>query len=333
MIAIVGEAWGEQEERQQTPFVGPAGYELTRMLAEAGIHRADCHLTNVFNLRPERNDIESLCTKEKSAGIPGLPAIRAGLYIRAEYRPELDRLYSELSDLRPNVTVVMGNTAAWAILHNSGIAKARGTITASVNPVGLKVLPTYHPAYILRNWSDRHVTILDLMKAKRESAYPEIILPQRTVIIEPDLSDLDWFYATHILGCQALSVDIETAGDQITCIGFAPSVDIAFVVPFTDPRRPNGSYWPTPEAELVALTWVRKVLTDSTPKLFQNGLYDMHFLWRRYGIQTNNAAHDTMLLHHALQPESEKGLGFLGSVYTNEASWKLMRTQTIKRDE
>jgi hypothetical protein len=40
-----------------------------------------------------------------------------------------------------------------------------------------------------------------------------------------------------------------------------------------------------------------------------------------------------MLLHHALQPESEKGLGFLGSVYTNEASWKLMRTSTIKRDQ
>jgi hypothetical protein len=43
-----------------------------------------------------------------------------------------------------------------------------------------------------------------------------------------------------------------------------------------------------------------------------------------------------MLLHHALQPESPKGLDFLGSVYTEEASWKLMRPrgkQTIKRDE
>jgi hypothetical protein len=43
-----------------------------------------------------------------------------------------------------------------------------------------------------------------------------------------------------------------------------------------------------------------------------------------------------MLLHHALQPESEKSLGFLGSIYTGEASWKLMRQRgktTIKRDE
>jgi hypothetical protein len=43
-----------------------------------------------------------------------------------------------------------------------------------------------------------------------------------------------------------------------------------------------------------------------------------------------------MLLHHALQPESEKSLGFLGSIYTDEASWKTMRQRgktTIKRDE
>jgi len=43
-----------------------------------------------------------------------------------------------------------------------------------------------------------------------------------------------------------------------------------------------------------------------------------------------------MLLHHALYPELPKGLGFLGSIYTNEASWKLMRRErsdTVKRDE
>jgi hypothetical protein len=71
-------------------------------------------------------------------------------------------------------------------------------------------------------------------------------------------------------------------------------------------------------------------------KTFQNGLYDISFLWRSYGLRVRNPEHDTMLLHHALQPESPKGLDFLGSVYTEEASWKLMRPrgkQTIKRDE
>jgi hypothetical protein len=65
-------------------------------------------------------------------------------------------------------------------------------------------------------------------------------------------------------------------------------------------------------------------------------LYDLHHLWRNYGISVRNAEEDTMLLHHALQPESPKGLDFLGSVYTDEAAWKLMRQRgktTIKRDE
>jgi len=78
------------------------------------------------------------------------------------------------------------------------------------------------------------------------------------------------------------------------------------------------------------------VLEDqSIPKVFQNGLYDIAFLWRAYGIRTMGGSDDTMLLHHALQPESLKGLGFLGSVYTNHGAWKSERKgteTTIKRD-
>jgi hypothetical protein len=61
----------------------------------------------------------------------------------------------------------------------------------------------------------------------------------------------------------------------------------------------------------------------------------MHFLWRRYGITVPFAQDDTMLAHHALQPEMEKGLGFLGSIYSDEASWKFMRKEkdTIKRED
>jgi hypothetical protein len=70
------------------------------------------------------------------------------------------------------------------------------------------------------------------------------------------------------------------------------------------------------------------VLNSDQPKIAQNGLYDLNILWRSYGITVRNFEEDTMLLHHALQPESEKGLGFLGSVYTDEASWKMMRTKS-----
>lgn len=333
-IAIVGEAWGEQEERQRAPFVGPSGYELTRMLDEAGIHRADCFLTNVFNLRPRpTNDIENLCSKEKGGGFPPL---KAGKYLRPEFFGEVNRLVRELRDIRPNVTVLLGNTAAWAVLGNSGISKIRGTVCYSHVFPQAKCLPTYHPAAILRQWDLRAVTVLDLAKAKRESEFADIRRPERIIYIDPSLTDLEWFYDKYLERALSISFDIETAHDQITCIGFAPDPSVAIVVPFVDPRSPQSSYWRTSDEECRAWNFVRRVLALPCPKTAQNGLYDTHFLWRGYGITVVNWEDDTMLLHHSLQPESEKGLAFLGSVYTNEASWKLMRSRgktTIKRDE
>jgi len=333
-IAIVGEAWGQNEEEQRMPFVGPSGYELTRMLSEGGIHRADCFLTNVFNLRPRpSNDIENLCGEERAGGFP---ALKSGKYLRPEFFGEVYRVIREINDLRPNVLILLGNTASWAFLHNSGISKIRGTITPSTVIPSIKCLPTYHPAAILRQWSLRPVTILDFQKAARESEFPDIRRPQRTVYIEPTLPELEALYDEHLEHATQITFDIETAGNQITCIGFAPDERVAIVVPFTDPRKPDGRYWPDLESELAAWGFVRRVLQHPAPKTAQNGLYDIHFLWRSYGITVNNFEDDTMLLHHSLQPESEKGLAFLGSVHTNEASWKLMRPRgktTIKRDE
>lgn len=341
-IAIVGEAWGDEEEAQRVPFVGALGWHLNQMLEEAGIHRADCFLTNVFNLRPPGgNDVENLCT-DKSGGIVELGPIKPAKYIRTQYLPELERLRRELDGINPNITIALGNTASWAILGTSGISKIRGTVTVSNGRYGdvRKVLPTFHPAAILRDWSLRPVTVLDLAKAKRESEFPEIRRPERTVYIEPTLDDLEWYFEKELRHAPIISFDIETSGEQITCVGFASGPRSAIVVPFRDLRRRDpggclGCYWPTNEAEVVAWRFVRRVLSLPQPKLAQNGIYDINFLWTRYGITVVNYEDDTMLLHHALQPESLKGLGFLGSVYTNESSWKLMnkRDPTVKREK
>lgn len=336
-IALVGEAWGEQEEILRQPFVGPAGYQLTQLLNEANIARADCFITNVFNLRPEKNDVESLCVP-KSEDRSGLPPLRNGKYLDARYLPELDRLHKELRGASANVTVALGGTAAWALLGDGRISKIRGTVAGSDYSDGRKILPTYHPSAILRQWDLRPVTILDLRKAKRESEFPDIRRPERTVYIEPDLSDMEWFFNEHLLHAKRISIDIETAGHQITCIGFAPTPQVAMVVPFHDPRAvgSGNSYWPSLDIELAAWAYVRRVCALPCTKVFQNGMYDLTFLWRSYGIPVNNASEDTMLAHHSLQPESEKGLAFLGSVYTNESSWKLMRSRgktTIKRED
>lgn len=363
-IVLLGEAFGANEVKTQSPFVGASGIELLRMLEEAGaIHltstdqdymrrywdksdstmidmvwrlHPEFHRTNVFQFHPPGNNLESLCGP-RSEGLPGFPALTKAKYLRKEYANELDRLGDELVDLDPNLVVALGNAALWALCGTTGISKLRGSTRLSTHTAsGFKVLPTYHPAAVLRQWELRPTTVVDLMKASREASFPEIRRPAREIWVDPTLEDLETFYETKIVGCKILGVDIETAGNQITRIGFAPTPAVALVIPFHDTRRAGKSYWPSANAEAMAWDFVRRVVSDpSIRKVFQNGLYDIAFLWRSVGIPTSGAVEDTMLLHHALQPESLKSLGYLGSIYSDEGAWKSERkgNTTIKRDE
>lgn len=330
MISIVGEAWSTDDERAGEPFTGSSGKLLNGMLSQVGINRHQCHVTNVFNLRPPRNDVKMLCGPKRE-GIPGMGPLASGKYVRAEYASELTRLYDELRRVQPTLILALGAAASWALLNTSGIRKIRGAPLMSKYG---KVLPTYHPSTVLREWGLRPVVLSDFAKARRECEYPEIRRPEREIWVEPTIEDLWKFYSDHILPATHLSIDIETKHDQITCIGFAPTPQIALVVPFFDPTKPGKSYW-SRDNEIHAWRFVKQVCALDRRILFQNGMYDIHFLLRRYGIPVPYASEDTMLLHHALYPEQEKGLGFLGSVYTDEASWKFMRhdNDTIKRED
>jgi len=345
LVAVVGESRGREEETQRVPFVGAAGWELTRMLSEAGIHRADCFLTNVFNLHPPGNDRSWLCGPREEA-LPGYPKLLKGKekdhnfyrgdYVRAEFAPELERLADELIEVNPNVVIAMGNTALWALTGKTTISKLRGiTCLSSHCASGFKLLPTYHPSAVLRQWNLRPITVIDLQKAKREAAFPDLRRPHREIWIEPTIEDIHDFHTRYLTQVPLISVDIETAGRHITCVGIAPDRTRAIVIPFFDPGRLGRSYWPTVQGERQAWVYIRALMESPSPrKLFQNGLYDIAFFFRAMGIKVAGAEEDTMLLHHALQPESLKSLGFLGSVYTDEGSWKDMRKRkTNKRDD
>lgn len=334
-ILICGEAWGSKEEETRLPFQGASGWLLNQLLAHAGLRREDCYVTNVLNLRPKpSNDIKN-CLGPRAEGIPGLPELMKGKYLRREYAPELARLYEEVRNVQPNLIIAFGATAAWAFLHSRGIKTVRGAIARSAPSVSqklgreYKVLATYHPAAILRDWSARPIATADLMKAAREAEFPEVRRPKRLIWTEPTLEDLNEYEQRYLVGAERVACDIETVGTQITCIGFAPSADSAIVIPLF--RGTNQSYWPTSAEELAALRKIQHWL-DTYPCVFQNGLYDMHVMWRYYGLRLRHDTEDTMLMHHAYMPELPKGLGFLGTLYTDEASWKHMRTQELKHD-
>lgn len=337
-IALVAEAFGQQEELTKQPLIGSSGQELNRMLKEAGIDRSHCFATNVFAFRPTANNMDMLCLSKKEVGGKEYvhPAIKIGKYIEPRFFPEIERLRSELQVVQPNLIICLGAIATWAVLNTPKIGSIRGTISeASLTP-GIKVLPTYHPSAVLRNWALRTIVVADLLKAEREAKFPEIKKPQRFFLVRPTLAEIaDWFME-HTQDCPLLSVDIETSHGQITNIGFATHRQHSINIPFCD-KITGISYWPDFESEKRAWRWVKHFCALPMPKLFQNGMYDLQYLWRM-GIKVNNVREDTMLLHHALYPEMQKGLGFLGSIYTSESSWKLMAskknsTKGVKADD
>lgn len=365
-MLVVGEAWGEHEAMMRQPFVGTSGQELWRILGEAmprespELHSEALHFahkygnawvrqrtswleatgiafTNVLNLRPPGNRLDGLCSSKKDVGSGyTLPPISRALYLQPRFLPELHRLHEEIKIARPNLVVAAGNTACWAVLRVTNIGSIRGSVTHSATEPCVKVLPTYHPAGVLRQWSWRPIVVADFIKADREASFPELVRPHRQVIVSPSLTELtEWTRKLLANPPPLLAVDIETKWRQIHCIGFAGSRAEAFVVPFIDTQHFSGSYWPTPGAELTAWAAVKTILESPIPKLFQNGSYDLQYIWKM-GIRVNNALEDTMLLHHSHFPEMLKGLGFLGSIYSNEAAWKLMsrpKADTEKRDE
>lgn len=371
-MLLLGEAWGSDEAAQRAPFVGASGKLLFEMLGEAmpevepelyahllDLHRyglawvrerdkwfeaAQIGMTNVLNFQPPGNKIEPLCLSKKEVGSSyDLPAITKGKYLDPQFLPELDRLIEEVDLLRPNLVVALGNTASWALLRATNIGSIRGAVTRSNwagNPV--KTLPTFHPAGVLYQWSWRTIVVADLMKAAREAKFSEIRRPQRRVLIDPSIQDVETYCKWLELRADASPIplevggDIETAIGQIKMISFAPSKSEAIVIPFIDEKKPGRSYWPTYELEFRAWKAVRSICEHKNITLVgQNFIYDMQYICP-LGIKIARTPEDTMMLHHSIYPEMKKSLGFLGSIYTDESSWKLMRNQkadTEKRDE
>lgn len=329
-IMIVGEAFGEDEEREGKPFVGSAGHVLRSMLRHAGIPYDDCYATNVFNFKLPGNRLESL-RADKAFAIPGYPRLANNLWIGAKYQPELDRLWEEINGIKPNLIIALGATALWALCKQLGIKKFRGTPLLATDS-RTKVLPTYHPSAVMRQWKLRPIVIADLEKARLESLSPRLIRPRRFIHLEPSLADIADFYTRYIEPAEAVSADIETKQGTITEIGFAPSPDRALVIPFYD-HDTNGNYWPDLESEIEAWRWVARICEK--PLIGQNFSYDIQYLWGKNHIPTPQIADDTMILHHAMYPEMEKSLGFLGSIYTSEPSWKFMRAdnETLKQED
>ena len=346
-LAFVAEAPSNEEIAHKVagvpsprPMVGPSGRVFNSMLRCANIERAECLVTNVFNIQAPDNDVKGAWTvsrKEAEAREWLDQTPLDGRYFEPEFLTgHLARLGDELQAAQPTVVVPLGATALWALTGATNITAARGAAALATRTApGVKLLPTFHPAHVIHQWKFFHVVVGDMMKAVAEAeAGPKLVLPTREIWVEPTLADIQLFRDQRLLTSELISCDIETGAGQITCIGFAPDAKSALVIPFVDWRKPSRSYWPTADMEVRAMTLVRGILDLPNAKLLQNGPYDLHWLWDKWHMPVRNYREDTRLLHHAIYPELPKDLGFMGACYAQQGPWKLLRNrQSEKRDE
>lgn len=339
-IVLLAEAPGTEESAQLRPLVGPSGWELKRMLSTIGIDINDCRKINVFSRQPDGNNLSLYGTNAPSDWSQSFGPLSTNpiCYVHDMHRVEITRVYEELSACSPNIVIALGNTACWVLNLGLGISALRGSVhttTIPGLPRPLKVLPTYHPAAVLRQWDLRVVALADLEKANVESQSPLFTFDNTHLWINPTLEDLVVFDHEHMERATICAADIETKRGQITCISFAPSTGHSLVIPFWQ-EGPDPNYWASPSVEAQAWSFVRKWMErEDLTKVFQNGLYDLAYL-QAY-CTPRACSEDTMLLHHSLFSELQKGLGFLGSIYANTPSWKKMRTakreEILKRDD
>jgi uracil-DNA glycosylase family 4 len=143
-LVFIGEGPGEEEDRQGLPFVGPAGQLLDRMIAAMQLERDDVYVCNIVKCRPPQNRKPD--PEEMSSCMPYLA--------------------EQLSLLTPRVIVALGATAVQGLLGSTeGITRLRGQWKLYRGKI--PVMPTFHPAYLLRTPTAKRDVWKDLQEVLR----------------------------------------------------------------------------------------------------------------------------------------------------------------------
>ncbi len=237
---LIGEAPGKNEDIQGRPFVGGAGMVLDGILTSVGLDRSKLYIDNVVRVRPPKNNF-GVYYHDKSRRKP-----KAGLI---EWHWKIQELVKEH---QPNVVVALGNEALYALTGKKKIMLWRGSILSAL---GTKVVPTIHPAMVMRRYELRPVAVCDFERAKEQSltsnpppAYND------NFIINPSFDEvMKTLDSLH--NKPYLTFDIETGNNQILCLGLGWSKTEAICIPIFY----STSSWWSLEEELAIIKKIKEI--------------------------------------------------------------------------
>lgn len=326
-ILIVGEAPGHTEDREGRAFVGAAGAELEKLLKEAKVDLKRVRVSNVVRCIPmdPSGDLRPPTPEEVAACIP---------YLRAE-----------IDALRPKVIVPVGNVALLALLGLKTITKVRGRKfdyqqgTSTGETITIPAVPTYHPAYLLRQYSERRSAeaITDFSHAAQIARGEEHTWEKkdyRIIATEHELrTHVDWLVAHK----PRIAYDVETSNDAGFGTGDAPSAfdptsrivtvqishakDQAVLIPVA---HPGGSFHTAVGRRVVAAE-LRRLFASGLEVAGQYVKYDCAHTAEYLGVTNLNVVYDTGLMHHVLHGgERPNNLEYLEATYLRVTGHKQM---------
>ena len=321
-IVLIGEAPGKVEHETYEPFSGMSGNLLNQWLSQVGIAREQIRIDNLYPYLPPGGKIERVDPDTLA------------FYVH-DLRQRIARLDS------PHVVVPTGNYATFALTgkgkvkaalrkalgedidastaeKKAGITKLRGSIYPYMDLRGrhYKIIPTIHPAWFLYaggfNSKKQRRAIEDWRRIRRESETSGIHrTADRLHITNPTIEEAEGYTDLLCRPDAAISVDIETWGHKLSCVGFG----ISDVLSITLPLVGRG-------VSEIFLPFVKRICESPSAKVTQGGHYDAYWL-RDAGVRLNNWQWDTLAMHHCLHPTDEHSLHYLASIYCEDYRyWK-----------
>jgi uracil-DNA glycosylase family 4 len=324
LLGGCGEQPGLHEIRANPPrpFIGPAGQCLDECLTMCKIIRRDIYLTNVIKDldAPLAHYISVDYKKHKFTILPE----------GQEYIQELGR---ELKKLHLNCIVAFGNIPLIALCNRMGIGKWRGSVLESTLVSGLKVVPTYHPATVIApkfNFLNKPLICEDLKRATVESEFPDIRRTSRKCYIRPRFDQatyaLDHAYEAGLRG-QTITVDLEIINGEVDCFSVGWTATHSICIPL---RCQSGDYF-NPEEELEILLLLAKIIQEERiSKSGANFIFDLQFLFRKYGMVPHGNIHCTQIAQKISLPDYPAGLDFVTVTHTDIPYYKADGKQWMK---
>ena len=315
-VIILGEAPARTEMRVGRPLVGPSGALLEQCMHSAKLIRRECYVLNVFPMEVKKSR-DGKVISDRHGDI--LWTQKNGL---TEYGEKASQeTQQRIANSSANLVVPLGGTALSFAFNDERIMKWRGSILSGTDRVSnKKVIPTVHPAAVLRGqylW--RHLLVSDLDRIKKEKEYPDLNLPDRTLLIDPTLEEVKSF----LHECKEqkrVAYDIECLNHHISCISFSYDPSFSMSIPLLN--RKGGDRWSV-EQELEIWLLIEGIINDpDIMNVNQNVLFDMSFMLKQNAIFPQGPIGDPMIAHHIMYPDFPKGLDFLCSMHTREPYYK-----------